>query len=88
MTENRHPLVSDYLARLRTEAIRLDAHDASELLADIEAGRVDVIVVYKIDRLSRSLMDFARLVEVFDCLASAPMRQNWRIEEGRISGSS
>ena len=36
------------------------------LLADIEAGRVDVIVVYKIDRLSRSLMDFARLVEVFD----------------------
>lgn len=36
------------------------------LLADIEAGRVDVVVVYKIDRLSRSLMDFARLVEVFD----------------------
>ena len=36
------------------------------LLADIEEGRVDVVVVYKIDRLSRSLMDFARLVEVFD----------------------
>ena len=36
------------------------------LLADIEAGLVDVIAVYKIDRLSRSLMDFARLVEVFD----------------------
>ena len=36
------------------------------LLADIENGRVDVIVVYKIDRLSRSLMDFAKLVEVFD----------------------
>jgi site-specific DNA recombinase len=36
------------------------------LLTDIEAGRVDVIVVYKIDRLSRSLMDFAKLVEVFD----------------------
>ncbi|MFH1346531.1 MAG: recombinase family protein [Pseudomonadota bacterium] len=36
------------------------------LLADIEAGRVDVVVVYKIDRLSRSLMDFSRLVEVFD----------------------
>jgi DNA invertase Pin-like site-specific DNA recombinase len=36
------------------------------LLADIEDGRVDVIVVYKIDRLSRSLMDFAKLVEVFD----------------------
>jgi DNA invertase Pin-like site-specific DNA recombinase len=36
------------------------------LLADIEAHRVDVVVVYKIDRLSRSLMDFSKLVEVFD----------------------
>ena len=36
------------------------------LLADIEAGKVDIVVVYKIDRLSRSLMDFAKLVEVFD----------------------
>jgi len=36
------------------------------LLRDIEDGRVDVVVVYKIDRLSRSLMDFAKLVEVFD----------------------
>ena len=36
------------------------------LLADIEDGRIDVVVVYKIDRLSRSLMDFAKLVEVFD----------------------
>jgi DNA invertase Pin-like site-specific DNA recombinase len=36
------------------------------LLADIEAKRIDVVVVYKIDRLSRSLMDFSKLVEVFD----------------------
>jgi DNA invertase Pin-like site-specific DNA recombinase len=36
------------------------------LLADIEAGRVDVVVVYKIDRLTRSLADFARMVELFD----------------------
>ena len=36
------------------------------LLADIEAGLIDVIVVYKIDRLSRSLMDFAKLVETFE----------------------
>ena len=36
------------------------------MLADIEAGLVDTVVVYKIDRLSRALMDFARLVEVFD----------------------
>src|SRR5437773_2981138 len=36
------------------------------LLADIDAGRVDVVVVYKIDRLTRSLADFAKLVEAFD----------------------
>ncbi len=36
------------------------------LLADIENGRVDVIVVYKVDRLTRALSDFARMVEVFD----------------------
>jgi len=36
------------------------------LLADIEGGRVDVVVVYKIDRLSRALMDFAKLFEIFD----------------------
>ena len=36
------------------------------LLADIEAQRVDVVVVYKIDRLSRALMDFSKLVEIFD----------------------
>ncbi|MBF0448982.1 MAG: recombinase family protein [Magnetococcales bacterium] len=36
------------------------------LLEDIEAGKVDSIVTYKIDRLSRSLMDFSKLVEIFD----------------------
>ncbi len=36
------------------------------LLKDIKAGRIDMIVVYKIDRLSRSLADFAKMVEVFD----------------------
>jgi site-specific DNA recombinase len=36
------------------------------LLKDMEDGHVDVVVVYKIDRLTRSLMDFAKLVEVFD----------------------
>ena len=37
-----------------------------QLLDDITAGKIDVIVVYKVDRLSRSLHDFARMVEVFD----------------------
>jgi len=36
------------------------------LLADIRAGKIDVIVVYKVDRLTRSLADFAKLVELFD----------------------
>lgn len=36
------------------------------LMADIQAGRVDSVVVYKVDRLSRSLLDFAKMVETFD----------------------
>src|SRR5262245_16812641 len=36
------------------------------LLADIQANRIDVVVVYKVDRLTRSLADFAKLVELFD----------------------
>src|SRR5215831_10200195 len=37
-----------------------------ELLTEVRAGKVDVIVVYKVDRLTRSLSDFAKLVELFD----------------------
>jgi DNA invertase Pin-like site-specific DNA recombinase len=44
----------------------LDRPALQRLLADIAAGLVDVVVVYKIDRLSRSLMDFAKLVQAFD----------------------
>lgn len=36
------------------------------LLDDVAAGRIDCVVVYKVDRLSRSLLDFSRLMEVFD----------------------
>ncbi len=36
------------------------------LMADIEAGGIDAVVCYKVDRLSRSLLDFSRLIEVFD----------------------
>jgi len=36
------------------------------LLADVKAGRIDIIVVYKVDRLTRSLIDFSKLVETFD----------------------
>ena len=44
----------------------LDRPALQRLLKDMEDGQVDVVVVYKIDRLTRSLMDFAKLVEVFD----------------------
>ena len=37
-----------------------------QLIRDIKANKIDIVVVYKIDRLSRSLVDFARLMEVFD----------------------
>ena len=36
------------------------------LLRDVEAGRIDVVAVYKLDRLSRSLTDFVKLIELFD----------------------
>ncbi len=44
----------------------LERPGLQRLMADIEDGLVDVVVVYKIDRLSRALADFAKLVEVFD----------------------
>src|SRR5215207_6918705 len=44
----------------------LDRPALQRLLADIRAGLIDVVVVYKVDRLTRSLSDFAKLVELFD----------------------
>jgi site-specific DNA recombinase len=42
-----------------------------QLLADIAAGRVDIVVVYKIDRLTRSLADFAKIVEILDARSAS-----------------
>src|SRR5262245_39406691 len=44
----------------------MDRPALRRLLEDIEAGRVDCVVVYKVDRLSRSLLDFARMMATFD----------------------
>jgi site-specific DNA recombinase len=44
----------------------LDRPALKRLLVDIEAGLIDVVAVYKVDRLSRSLMDFAKLIETFE----------------------
>ncbi|WP_410542505.1 recombinase family protein [Wolbachia endosymbiont of Tetranychus urticae] len=44
----------------------LERPGLKELFQDIEAGKIDLVVVYKIDRLSRSLLDFAKIVDFFD----------------------
>jgi len=44
----------------------IDRPALAKLMTDIESGYIDCVVVYKVDRLSRSLLDFSRLVEVFD----------------------
>ena len=44
----------------------MDRPALQRMLDDIRAGRIDVVVVYKVDRLTRALSDFAKLVEIFD----------------------
>src|SRR3972149_4284601 len=44
----------------------MDRPAMKRLIAAIEAGQVDCVVVYKVDRLSRSLLDFARIIELFE----------------------
>src|ERR1700730_5708579 len=44
----------------------LDRPALQDLLADVRAGKITVVVVYKVDRLTRSLADFAKLVDLFD----------------------
>src|SRR5687768_1704350 len=59
------------------------------LLADIQAGRVDLVVVYKVDRLTRSLADFAKIVEVFDAqgvsFVSVTQQFNTTTSMGRLT---
>ncbi len=66
----------------------LDRPALHRLLDDIQAGRIDCVVCYKVDRLSRSLLDFARLVEVFDAhevsLVSVTQPINTRDSAGRL----
>ena len=49
----------------------MDRPALQQLLADVKAGRVDTIVVYKIDRLTRSLADFAKIVEILDARSAS-----------------
>src|SRR5216684_4036290 len=59
----------------------LDRPALQQLLKDIDASRIDVIVVYKIDRLTRSLADFAKLVEAFDAKCIVTKRRDTKVRK-------
>jgi site-specific DNA recombinase len=55
----------------------LDRPALQNLLADVRAGRITIVVVYKVDRLTRSLADFAKLVELFDGVSFVSITQSF-----------
>ena len=67
----------------------MDRPALQQLLADITAGRVDIVVVYKIDRLTRSLADFAKIVEILDAkgvsFVSVTQQFNTTTSMGRLT---
>lgn len=67
----------------------IDRPDLQRLLEDIRAHKIDVIVVYKVDRLTRSLADFAKLVELFDAhgvsFVSVTQQFNTTTSMGRLT---
>ena len=67
----------------------MDRPALQRLLADIGAGKVDMVVVYKIDRLTRSLFDFAKIVEAFDAkgvsFVSVTQQFNTTTSMGRLT---
>ncbi len=67
----------------------MDRPALQQLLADIQAGKVDLLVTYKIDRLTRSLADFAKIVEIFDAkgvsFVSVTQQFNTTTSMGRLT---
>lgn len=67
----------------------MDRPALRRLFADIEAGKIDAVIVYKVDRLSRSLLDFARMMEIFDrhqvSFVSVTQQFNTSISMGRLT---
>jgi DNA invertase Pin-like site-specific DNA recombinase len=64
-------LVPDYYDDGGFTGGNMDRPGLKQLLADVEAGKVDVIVVYKVDRLTRALSDFAKIVDVLDAAGAS-----------------
>jgi site-specific DNA recombinase len=67
----------------------MDRPALQQLLADIQEGRVDIVVCYKVDRLTRSLADFAKIVEIFDAkgvsFVSVTQQFNTTTSMGRLT---
>jgi site-specific DNA recombinase len=67
----------------------MDRPALKRLMEDIKGGRIDIVVVYKVDRLSRSLTDFAKLVEIFDAhntsFVSVTQHFNTKDSMGRLT---
>ena len=82
-------LVPDYYDDGGFSGGSLERPALKRLMKDVEDGKVDVVVVYKVDRLSRSLADFAKLVEVFDRLhvsfVSVTQQFNTTTSMGRLT---
>jgi site-specific DNA recombinase len=69
VTSQRHKAWSELATRYDDAAQSggtIDRPALQQLMRDIESNRIDVVVIYKIDRLTRSLADFVRLIDVFD----------------------
>jgi DNA invertase Pin-like site-specific DNA recombinase len=67
----------------------MDRPALRQLLQDISAGKVDTVVVYKVDRLTRSLSDFAKIIEIFDArkvsFVSVTQQFNTTTSMGRLT---
>ena len=76
-------------ARSPIAGVTMDRPALQQLLADITARRVDIVVVYKIDRLTRSLADFAKIVEILDArdasFVSVTQQFNTTTSMGRLT---
>ncbi len=66
----------------------MDRPALRRLLADVEAGKIDCVVLYKVDRLSRSLLDFAKIIDRFEkhdvCFVSVTQQFNTATSTGRL----
>jgi site-specific DNA recombinase len=78
-------LRSAFPSASRPSAVRRESRDLQSPLSDLRAGKIDVVVVYKVDRLTRSLADFAKLVELFEQqLVGGPVPLGYRCIDKKV----